>query len=71
MSCKPGVAGSIPGSHGRDLARLLRRLKIRTTAGEPLGAPGHKKPQNYEPTRLVLVIAKECGHKQTFALLYY
>ena len=44
MSCKPGVAGSIPGfsqSVGWDfkpLPRLLRRFKIRTTAGWAFGS---------------------------------
>ena len=44
MSCKPGVAGSIPGfsqSVGWDfkpLPRLLRRYKTRTTAGWAFGS---------------------------------
>ena len=46
MSCKPGVACKIPGfsqSVGWDFKRwphLLRWFKIKTTAGEPSGAPG-------------------------------
>ena len=48
LSCKPVVAGSIPGfsqSVGWDFKLwpyLLRCFKTRTTAGEHSGAPGHK-----------------------------
>ena len=44
---------------------FLDALKLEPLLVEPLNTPGHKKqPQNHKPTRQVLVIAKEHGHKQ-------
>ena len=70
MSCKPGVASSIPGfSHSVGLD-----LKAVAPSSETLENQNHCqlslrvlldiKPQNHKLTRPVLDIAKEHGHKQ-------
>ena len=52
-----------PSLSGETLSRGA--LKSEPLPVEPSGAPGHKKPpQNYKPTRPVLIKAKEHGHKQ-------
>ena len=69
ISCKPGVAGSISGSPSLSDETLSwgpifwEALKSDPLPVEPSGAPGYKQ-QDHKPTRPVLVIAKEHGHKQ-------
>ena len=72
MSCKPGVAGSIPGfsqSVGWDfkpLPRLLRRFKTRTTAGWAFGSSWTKNHKKHKPTRPVLVQPRKTATKISF-----